>query len=763
MFKTIQYFFTALGVFVLLFACTGPWMETSVLEVGDLALSRPFETSFNADFESSFGSTSGKTVFFANEIQVAEKVLDLLTQELALRQTPGRKELLWQAAHYVGAKVMPEGNFAQTKDGKFHFYEREALVKNSVPIQPPKEKEMMGLLRQLPNEFRFYFRSLYSDRADAAKLCEAILDLPAAERKNLTVLAAYRLARLNLLQAKWDLPETAEIKNQISEIRHGFKEVKRLVDEGNPDWGNFALAAEGWLAHTYCLMLEPEQLQELGEADFGRAAETYLKFYKLGEGTAKDSLRILGEHLAHPVFNEKTVKHVTLRRLITITLSSGNGNWQKDVNSKALKGDTAIKAWFLALAHEPKTDAFDFVRVAMLQYRYGFWEDCAATLKSCPPSDPMVQLLQARLWLREGKVEQAKGLLQGALQSTEKTVVKQYHYHAIRDDDNDEFIAPYFFDALLTQETLLPKTRAEYADILLSGKQYAEAMNLFLRTGLQRDAFYIGECVLSVEELKAIVDRDWPELVETKVKPKAGVLEDCIEWEPTKEVRSLLARRLFRSGRWQESRPYFVAELRPEVDQYSALMQRVQDKKQSDRQRADAYWRASLIIHREGENLLFCNFGPSWSSQSFSAVEEDHTQTLWYDTPGLPRVRIQPIEEEPESLIAPPSPDEVKRVQDWMTANLDQPNRGHRDARYEVARLAVEAAKLLPDQDEAGSKILQFAGNLIKYREPKAAQPIYRLLATKYKKTELGERARKAHWFAPIAFDPNPDWIQKGP
>jgi hypothetical protein len=587
-----------------------------------------------------------------------------------------------------------------------------------------------------------------------------------------------------MLQAKWDLPETAEIKKQISEIRQGFKEVKRLVDEGNPDWGNFALASEGWLAHTYCLMLEPEQLQELGEADFGRAAETYLKFYKLGEGTAKSSLRILGEHLAYPVFNERTVKHATLRRLITITLSAGAGGWRSKVfgaggwrskvSEKALKGDTAIKAWFLALAHEPKTDAFDFVRVAMLQYRYGFWEDCAATLKSCPPSDPMVQLLQARLWLREGKVEQAKGLLQGSLQSTEKTVVKQYHYHAIRDDDNDESIAPYFFDAPLTQETLLPKTRAEYAELLLSGKHYAEALNLFLRTGLQRDAFYIGECVLSVEELKAIVDRDWPEVVETKVKPKAGDLEDCIEWEPAKEVRSLLARRLFRSGRWQESRPYFVAELRPEVDQYSALMQRAQDKKLSDRQRADAYWRASLIIHREGENLLFCNFGASWSAAedlsfyNFGAQwvlgrRQDHTQMLWYDTPGLPRVRIQPIEEEPESLIAPPSPDEVKRVQDWMTTNLDQPNRGHRDARYEVARLAVEAAKLLPDQDEAGSKILQFAGNLIKYREPKAAQPIYRLLATKYKKTELGERARKAHWFAPIAFDPNPDWIQKGP
>ena len=72
-----------------------------------------------------------------------------------------------------------------------------------------------------------------------------------------------------------------------------------------------------------------------------------------------------------------------------------------------------------------------------------------------------------------------------------------------------------------------------------------------------------------------------------------------------------------------------------------------------------------------------------------------------------------------------------------MAANLVRPDRAHRSARYAVARHALQAAELLPDDDPAGAQILQFAGNLLKYREPAAAQPYYRLLATRFKGTPL--------------------------
>lgn len=770
MFKLSQYLLATLVGLGLLLACTGPWLETSVLEVGDNALSRPFETKMYADMEAAFGPSASSVFYSADQVQVAEKVMELLNQELVARQQPHRLEILNAAANWLGVCVKGlDGGFIQTKAGKFHFLDANQDLRKATLLKVLDDKTEKFLMSQLPNEFRFYFRSLQSDWPDAARLCEEILALPPEERSHLTLLAAYRLARLNFRHVPWDDLSDAEAKKKLAEVRHDFEEVRRLAKEGNLDFAHFDLAAEGWLAHTYSVVFDPVRLQALGEADFGRAAEIYVKLYKAGEITAKESLCQLGRYLGDLEFQQAAIRHPILRRLITITLSSATGRVQF---SKLNPGDSpslaaikteqeAYRIWLLALSHEPTAEAFDFIRVAMLQYRQGYWDDCATTLKLCPADDPMVRLLQSRLWLREGKLTQARELLKPALEPSSQVVVKQYHYFADRDFDREEQLAPYGFDGPLTAEVLLPKMRAEYANLVLSQGHYDEALNLFLRTGLSRDAYYVGECVLSLEELKSLVDRDWPEPPELKSKPNQRELEACIEWEPVKEIRSLLARRLFRAGRWQEARPYFAAELRPEVDQFISFIQRAQDTKLNHRQRADAYWRASLVVLREGENLLFCNFGPSWTpcSGNFPST----TQTLWYDTPGLPRVRIQPIEEEPESLLAPPSPDEVKRVQSWITLNLDNPNRAHRDARYEVARLALEAAKLLPEQDEAGAKILQFAGNLIKYREPKAAQPLYRLLATKYKKTELGERARKSHWFAPLFLDPNPDWIQKGP
>jgi hypothetical protein len=46
--------------------------------------------------------------------------------------------------------------------------------------------------------------------------------------------------------------------------------------------------------------------------------------------------------------------------------------------------------------------------------------------------------------------------------------------------------------------------------------------------------------------------------------------------------------------------------------------------------------------------------------------------------------------------------------------------------------------------------------------EPTAAQPYYRLLATRFKGTELGAAARRTHWFSALACEPDPDWILKG-
>jgi hypothetical protein len=58
-------------------------------------------------------------------------------------------------------------------------------------------------------------------------------------------------------------------------------------------------------------------------------------------------------------------------------------------------------------------------------------------------------------------------------------------------------------------------------------------------------------------------------------------------------------------------------------------------------------------------------------------------------------------------------------------------------------------------------KILQFAGNLLKFVEPKAANPAYVLLATRFKQTPYGEHALNRHWFSKERPNPPADIIAK--
>jgi hypothetical protein len=73
----------------------------------------------------------------------------------------------------------------------------------------------------------------------------------------------------------------------------------------------------------------------------------------------------------------------------------------------------------------------------------------------------------------------------------------------------------------------------------------------------------------------------------------------------------------------------------------------------------------------------------------------------------------------------------------------------------------MEAVRLLPDNDPAGAEILQYAGNLLKYRDPKAAVPAYRLLVSRFPLTAHGKHALRAHWFSAVRSEPPADIISK--
>ena len=110
--------------------------------------------------------------------------------------------------------------------------------------------------------------------------------------------------------------------------------------------------------------------------------------------------------------------------------------------------------------------------------------------------------------------------------------------------------------------------------------------------------------------------------------------------------------------------------------------------------------------------------------------------------------------------LAAPCADEINRVGAWYTQHIERPTYSERMPRYEVLRLGLLAVKDLPDHDPAGALILQYVGNLLKYVDPPAATPAYRLLVKRFGQTTLGATATKNRWFAKDRPNPGEDLLR---
>jgi hypothetical protein len=782
---------------VLAWAC-GSWSPDEGLLAGDVALSRPFETNFAADLVAYHGpagfprssSFEQQHTILRRQVLMREALLAELHAATAAWPETRREGVLRPVAVHLAARSGEAGGLYQLSEGgpwkilaalREEVFPLQAVrtIRFNEKDQAEREAAYARAVKQLPAEFRLYFRSLDYAGEDGALLCDELLALPAAERKHLTAVAHFRRARLRLERLDRAEKDDAALRRSLAAIRADLEAVDAAVKAGHPDVGGVAFAAQGWLAHLRCAVLPLPRLRALGEADLGQALRLYLEQRRLGEPTADDSIVHLLRTAAQQEDFAECARDPELRRLMTAFLSGGSIPYIDDA-SFDLDGLAGRAGTWLAALRAAKVDfSSDAVRLSVLAYRVGDWDACARTVRHAPAKDPLAALLRARLALRAGQPVEASRTLETLLapQAGRFTLGGYYIGEFVGDRHAQRFVGAdgdrlgaYRFPEADPVAAQLAKARSELATLLLAQGRYLEALGHFYRTGQLKDAAYIAECVLTIEELKAYVDREWPEDPPSG-KPRGKPAEakpdepaaECTPLPPAQEIRQLLARRLFRAGRAAEALPYYPAEIRPAFAHYLELLARATNPARAKRDRADAYWRAALVLRELGDATQFCEFGPDWSAGfDYSDDAKDDKPLLWHDAGGLPRSRVQPIGDEAESLLAPPGPDEQARVQAWIAANLAHPDRAHRSARYAVARLAGQAAELLPDDDVAGSRILQFAGGLLKYMEPRAAQPYYRQLATRFKGTELGAAARRAHWFAALACEPDPDWIQKG-
>jgi len=584
----------------------------------------------------------------------------------------------------------------------------------------------MGGIAGLPDEFASYFDGaidwnspLVVNKADCRRFWELVLALPPAQRHFKSVAAAFMLGKA------WaqENPDTA--------VGY-FQQARTLAKSGFADSAGLAAASLG-----------EEARLELKRKQFVKAINLYLGQFATGDLTAPNSLQFAaGQALMNGDLNtlNQLAADRLARRVITAYLISRTPTPGLDRNA-------AVNQWLAAIEAAGVPDAELAEEFALAAYQAGQW-DTAQRWTNLAPGSPTAQWLQVKLLLRAGKLEDAAAMLAVVSQSfpveTPTAVNQRDQTLSIqhRQREYNQPLEPPAAKAPATLEANLSlsgftyhsdrldapsQVLGELGVLHLARREYTQSLDALLRSGFWKDAAYVAERVLSVDELKNYVDANWsitnsiPDTNNIATAWKQGSFDSC------REIRYLLARRMTRSERGVEAGPYYPVEWR--TSQATLLEQLAigRDSTLSPVQRFSALVSAAAITRTNGMELIGTEVDPDW--HVYNGNWEDDVSTN-------------------------------SRAEGFLPASKDELNRAARNGvvpekrlhyRYqalwlkqEAAQLAWEAVQHLPDNSDEAARMLATSG---RWLDQKFATACYQLILHRFGKTEIGAETARTGTF----------------
>lgn len=540
----------------------------------------------------------------------------------------------------------------------------------------------------VPPEFADYYEGAlaYHDLRldDAARAWERLLARPSAERRYRSTWAAFMLGKVRL-------------RIKPTSAAAWFQRTRQLADQGFPDRLGLAAASLGW-----------EGWAETAQKHWDRALILYNEQLRTGDPSAFPSLQITCRRIldAGPAALDLVARNPKARPILTAWMVSHNTE------------DSAL-AWQKALQGAGVRDAEGADRLAWAAYLAGDFDGAASWLGQAPEASPVTKWVRARLLLRDGKLAEARKLLDEAAAGLPKLDMTMDDATGVNWETGEIMLSPQ-------------RASGEEAAVQLTQGDYAGALDRFLRAGYWLDAAWLAERVLSTDELKAYVDKSWPESLLAEHQPidppfyapmvggyvKPG--DDVVVYE----IRHLLARRLAREGHPEQALSYLVEDLRPQMEELANHLADGHDRKRPAADRSRDLFQAACLLRHHGLELTATEAAPDYAVVDGEYSLDDD----WYaHRPGA----------RTDNKVFRPTAGERARLE----RNPPPSKRFH--YRYRAADLAWEAAKLLPDGDEKAG-MLATAGNWIKGRDPKAAYPFYKELVRGT--TGLARKAGELKW-----------------
>ncbi|MBE0539986.1 MAG: LysM peptidoglycan-binding domain-containing protein [Verrucomicrobia bacterium] len=718
-------------------AC-GPFFPNNLLDAGDQALLAAPLANFERELqrmrlvESRFlavplpqvgsmesrgfaGPAGSRRGDFATQTLDAE--LSDLTAALKQKGLPEEKIEEIRRAHQTERAKLKDYVAAHERwerSGEWHWDENGR--RRDEPKGPAPRFPKIEFVESLPAEFSDYLEGASAwhnpalvDKGMAREAWERLLARPAAERKFKSTWAAFMLAK------SWE-------KEEPEKALACYQQVRELARRGFVDSLGLAAASLGWEARIH-----------YQRKDHAPAIKFYLEHFATGDATAIASLHLVAAAaLSDPESLAALASDARARQVITAFLISSQVVSRRH-SLDLSRQDTGITlGWLNAVEAQGVTDVESAEKLALAAYQSGAYELAQRWIKRAPGS-PLAQWLQAKIFLRAGKVDDAAALV-GRVSRSFPTEFPGTNAPTSFAESLSVEVDQVYHERIPVGRQVL----GELGVLRLARREYIQALDALLRSGYWMDAAYVAERVLTVDELKGYVDRAWPVARRDKqVETDGDGAGESVESAKAREqIRYLLARRLTRQSQGDVARDYFPQELRADIDTLVQALNTGWNESVPAEQRAKALVEAAMLARFKGMELLGTELEPDWHYHEGSF--EDGVTVARREERG-----------EKQAIVA--SEDELRRARGHKP---DPDVRFH--YRYQAAFLAWEAAKLMPDNSDETARVLCRAGSWIKYVDPPTADIFYKALVRRCRKTAIGDQADRMRWFPVLDEQGNP-------
>ena len=506
------------------------------------------------------------------------------------------------------------------------------------------------------------------DFESAARGFRAVLQLPAKDRRRLSVTAAFSLGRTQYARWKDDAAITA------------FREVRALVRAGFVDDQGLATSSLG----------EEARVERARRGNLTRAVHLYAEQAAHGGSDGALSLLVIVRQIPTAERAELYRDDVGTRLLALYFYSRGSEI-----------GEAEQAQWQRELAKHAATEARGAAYLAAAAYRNGDW-DAAAKLASRCRTAPIALWVQAKLALRDGDRPRAEVLL------------REVERARLAGNPLGSDIPAYSLD-----EDPQSLVRAELGLLALADQRFAEAADWFYRGMRMEEAAYVAERVMTPEELLAAVQAT-QDVRRAGPPPLVDGEDPCTFWEPTLEDRpycwgkgllEIYARRLLRMHRYDDAIDAFAdSEHADDAKELVAAMKRADAT--TGIERAEHLYLASRTLRRRGMEIAGTDVGPDW--RIYDGSYERETLCMPSPTAGYPKFAQPETDEyqDPSEGCTLPTKGDAVFVSPLEAARVaaSAPEFDQRFSyRYAASRLAETAANLVPPRSQAYGQILCWA------------------------------------------------------